>query len=392
MRYRFVVSLLLLAVTAHAKADDVAAPTPVEALVWLEHDFFAQLDTRYGAIQQAYRDHRISDEALRDAFRVFYATDKSFEAHYAAWVARSPRSYAAHLARGIYYKKVGAERRGGEFINQTTSEQIDGMEAAYKVAAMEFSASIALDEKPLLTYLHSIDLAMSSGDKAQARHWLDRAIAIDPDNFIVREKYMGALQTRWLGSVKEMKAFLVECRKAHLSPAHLNALKALEVTDEAWVHQYRDGDLPAAVRAYGKAARLNPSTSCVPCGPISQMADVLTTEKKYSLAAKQYSRVLALNPNDAHALDGRAFAELQVSRPLEAVADFVRAGNLGDAYAQDMLGRMYLLGTSVPVDRDKAIFWLQKAASQGYAPAQELLPIALDKGTTPLPLPGAPKL
>ena len=109
-----------------------------------------------------------------------------------------------------------------------------------------------------------------------------------------------------------MKAFLVECRKAHLSPAHLNALEALEVTDEAWVHKYRDGDLPAAVRANG--------------------------------------------------------------------------------YAQDMLGRMYLMGTSVPADRDKAIFWLQKAASQGYAPARELLPIALDRGTTPLPLPGAPKL
>jgi tetratricopeptide (TPR) repeat protein len=393
MMFRFVISLFaFLVVSAHAKAEEVVSAAQAEALGWLTQDRFVELDARYGAIQQAYRDHKISDEDLRAAFRVFYATDPALEPHYSAWVAQVPRSYVAHLARGIYYKKIGAERRGGAFIDQTTLQQIASMEAAYKVAAQEFAASLALDDKPLLTYLHSIDLDMESGNNVQARQWLDRAIAIDPDNFIVREKYMGALQTRWLGSVEEMKAFLSECRKAHLSSAHLKTLEALEVADEAWVHEYYEGDLKAAARAYGKAAKLDPAASCTPCGPISKMGDVFTSEKKYPRALEQYSRVLALNPNDTHALDGRGFAELQVGWPLEAVADFVHAGNLGDAYAQDTLGRMYLLGTSVPADRDKALYWLQKAARQGFAPAQELLPAALDRSRIPLPLPGGPKL
>jgi tetratricopeptide (TPR) repeat protein len=393
MMHRFVISLLaLLALAAHAKAEEVATPTQAEALGWLMQDRFVELDARYGAIQQAYRDHRISDVELRAAFRVFYATDADLDAHYAAWVAQSPRSYVAHLARGIYYKKVGAERRGVGFIDQITPAQIEGMEAANKVAAQEFTASLALDDKPILTYLHSIDLDMDSGNKTQARQWLDRAIAIDPDDFVVRVKYMGALQTRWLGSVEEMKAFLAECRKANLPAAQIKTLEAIELDDEAWVHQYRDGNLEAAVRDYAKVAKLDPAASCIPCGPISKMADLLMTEKKYSQAIKQFSRVLAFNPNDVHSLDGRGYAELQVGWPLEAVADLVHAGNLGDAYAQDMLGRMYLLGTSVPADRDKALVWLQKAASQGYAPAQELLPAALDRNRTPLPVPGGPKL
>jgi TPR repeat protein len=57
-----------------------------------------------------------------------------------------------------------------------------------------------------------------------------------------------------------------------------------------------------------------------------------------------------------------------------------------------MLGRMYLLGTSVPQDQDKAIFWLKQAAAQGYEPAVRLLPHALDRQAKPLPMPGDARL
>jgi uncharacterized protein len=80
-----------------------------------------------------------------------------------------------------------------------------------------------------------------------------------------------------------------------------------------------------------------------------------------------------------------------LQQPKAALEDLLQAAGQGDAYAQDLLGRMYLLGTSIPQDRDKAIEWLQKAADQGYEPAKELLPLALDKNRTPMPLPGGPR-
>lgn len=391
MMRRLATMLLALLIVAHqAHAQGVATPTEQEALSWLTQGQFDKLDASFGAIQQAYRDRKISDEDLRAAFRVFYSTDAALGKFYTAWVQHSPRSYVAHLARGIYYKKVGAEQRGSDFIDKTSDRQIEYMEAANRMAAAEFSASLALDDKPLLTYMHSIDLDMDSGDKAQARQWLDRSLAFDPTNIIVREKYMLALQTRWLGSVGEMKAFLAECRKAHLSSEHLKLLEALELEDEAWVHQYRDGDLKAAVRSYDKASKLDPASSCAPCGPIRAMADLLMSEKKYAEASKQLSRLLASDPDDVNVLNVRAFAELQLGRPLEAVADYVRAGNLGDMYAQDALGRMYLLGNPVKADRDKAIFWLKKAADQGSGSSQALLALALTDSQRPMPSPGSP--
>ena len=391
-RFYLAIVLFLAGLTLHgAHGAEVNTSARDDTLSLLATHRFAELDLRYGAIQRQYKDGKISDEDLRAAFRVFYATEAALEPHYAAWVRESPKSYVAHLARGIYYKRVAAERRGGKFISETSPEQIAGMEAAYEVAGRELDASLAFDSKPLLTYMHSMDLSGNAGDRAAARRLLDAAVAIDPKNMIVREKYMVYLQTRWGGSVEEMRSFLHECRAAGLSSVQLKDLEEMVVEDEAWVHRYRDGDVDTAVHDYLRAAKLNPKASCEPCGPLVQAGDALFDAKNYAEAIKLYSQVLRHDPTSIHALNNRAYSELQLNQPKAAVADLERAAGMNDAYAQDMLGRMYLVGTSIPQDRDKAIAWLKKAAEQNYEPAKKLLPMALNKDAQPLPIPGSPR-
>ena len=253
LRYAVLVASLLLA--GLPRAAHAAAPVPAEALAWLNADRFNELDRRYAEIQRGYRQGSVSDEELRAAFRVFYATDVGLEPKYRTWAQQWPQSYVAHLARAIYYKKVGQERRGGNFMAETTATQIQGMEAAFEVASEELLKSYSLDDKPLLSYLHAIDISNSLGQADESRRLFDLAVKIDPRNFIVREKYMGTLQTRWGGSVEQMRDFLQECRQAQLSAAHLKALEALVIEDEGWVHQYREGNPEAAVRSFMLAAK-----------------------------------------------------------------------------------------------------------------------------------------
>lgn len=52
----------------------------------------------------------------------------------------------------------------------------------------------------------------------------------------------------------------------------------------------------------------------------------------------------------------------------------------GDAPAQTALGRMYVNGTGVPKDEVEAVSLWSKAASQNYAPAEELLAQAYSCG------------
>lgn len=50
----------------------------------------------------------------------------------------------------------------------------------------------------------------------------------------------------------------------------------------------------------------------------------------------------------------------------------------GHAASQYNLGLMYLHGLGVPADPNRAREWIDKAAAQGYAPAQKMLPILPD--------------
>jgi TPR repeat protein len=373
-------------------ASELIPPESNVATALLSARHFDELDRRYGALQQQYEDHQIPDEDLRAAFRAFYATDPGLAGDYDAWVQHSPKSYVAHLAKGIYYKMVGLERRGGGFMSETSDLQLGGMEAAFVVAERELTASLSLDKKPLLTYLHLIDIYVQMSDGSEARKLIDAADSIDPGNFVVREKYMGSLQTRRGGSIAQMRDFLRECKSAKLSVAHLKQLEALVIEDEAWVHRYQDADVKAAVRDYRKAAAMNPVHNCEPCGPLMQAADTWFDAEKYTEAVKAYSKVLRLDPDSVHALGQRGFSELQLKQAKQALQDLQHAADLNDAYAQVLLAQVYLAGESVPADRDEAIGLLENAAAQGDADAKTLLPIAMNRNVQMLRQPGSPRL
>ena len=69
--------------------------------------------------------------------------------------------------------------------------------------------------------------------------------------------------------------------------------------------------------------------------------------------------------------NGRDYWEYDVQTG-EARFGFPRAES-GDAQGQYHLGRMYLEGTLVPEDRERALYWLRRSAAQGYKHAINLL-------------------
>jgi hypothetical protein len=125
----------------------------------LSDNAFAELDHRYSEIQSAYKKGSITDEELRGAFRAFYSTDPSLEADYNLWAARMPTSYVAHLAQGIYYMKVGEERRGNKVIDETVNTQIAGMQQMFDLATRELRTSFSLDARPVLSYLYMLNIS-----------------------------------------------------------------------------------------------------------------------------------------------------------------------------------------------------------------------------------------
>lgn len=331
---------------------------------------FAELDRYYGAIQAAYAKGSISDERLRLAFRHFYDDSPDLAARYASWVKEMPNSYVAHLASAIYYVRVGEASRGDRFIADTSEAQLDGMGIAFARASAELRTSLPLDKKPLLSVFYELDIGKFEGDATRNRQLLQDSLAIDRRNYIVRQMYLQTLQTAWGGSTQQIEAFLAESRNAGSSARQVRRLSAMVFADEAWVDEFDRKNYKRAAAEYLEAARLSGDDACLLCA-----GNALTKAKEFPAAARVLTQYLARNPESTDALGQRGYVYLALGRASDAVRDYERAADLGDAYSQYTLGTMYLIGEfGLPRDGNKAFDWLHRAAAQGYQPAMKLMP------------------
>jgi hypothetical protein len=198
---------------------------------------YAELDVRMNGFQQAYKMGSLVDLELLREFGAFARTDSRLQADLDAWVQEYPASYAARLARGIYYSRCGLVTRGNRYINRTTAEQIRGMKVYLARAREDLLASLPLDAMPLISYRYLIVIGMEFGERGKNRDWLAKATALNPDSIVIRRPYMVSLETRWGGSLDAMQKFLDESREAGSSPDHLRMLAELIDRERQWLQK-----------------------------------------------------------------------------------------------------------------------------------------------------------
>lgn len=241
---RFVCLVLALALLSAcgqnapaAVSKPPAAPSNSQTSVSLRSEQYQELERRFSGAQTRFESSKISGDDLRAVFRDFYATDPDLAAKLDTWVAQYPKSYVARVARGIYYKKVGFEARGTAYIQDTTQTQIDGMNAAFEKAVADLRASVNMSPKPFLSYFHLLDIGNAVGAKEELRAIYDRASSLDPSSYAIRLKYMNTLQTRWGGSLEDMRSFYAECVRAGLTDAQNVELQGMLAQEQAWLAQ-----------------------------------------------------------------------------------------------------------------------------------------------------------
>jgi len=228
-------------VNAQTSNDPPNSPEEVasnrETLSLLRQKRFEALESKMSGLQHSYEARAISDERLLHEFRAFYDTDPKLDAQYTAWIAAFPDSYAAYLARGIYYRSLGSEARGERFISETSKQQLDLMAMYLEKAMRDYDKSLMLAEKPLISYHAILGAVMLNGGDGLARTMLDESVRIDPTNFVVRYKYFATLQTRWGGSLKQMLDFERDARAAGLSEVQLKYFANMIAIERAWLQK-----------------------------------------------------------------------------------------------------------------------------------------------------------
>jgi hypothetical protein len=149
-KYALLVTLYILTSTAPMTVYGLpAGPSPSDLIALLSDGNYTELDRRLTSVQHAYEAGEIDDVALREVFRGLYVSSPDLKHVFDKWVEALPKSYAAHVARGIYYKKVGQAARGEELASKTSAQQFRDMQEALAVSSSELDKSMPLTRKPL---------------------------------------------------------------------------------------------------------------------------------------------------------------------------------------------------------------------------------------------------
>lgn len=204
---------------------------------------YDELDKELNQMQKDYESGVFNDITLMVIYSVFEDyTDAELAGQYNAWVKAYPKSYAARMARALYYASLAGVARGEKYMKDTTAEEVQGMELYVGHALKDSEAAIALAEKPILSYKKIVELSQMTGDDSRREAAWKAALAIDPENFIVRQIYLNGLQTKWGGSSAQMQAFMEDVKKLNLPSALLSELDDLMTEDKEFV-LYRAEDM-----------------------------------------------------------------------------------------------------------------------------------------------------
>jgi Domain of unknown function (DUF4034) len=357
--------------SAHADSAD-----PVQPLAWLKAGNYATLDEYYSHQQQDYEAGRISDERLYASFRELYEDSLGNERFYDRWVQAYPNSYAALLARGAYLYRMAWAVRGEKYLTQTSAEQIAAMRNWLSRARPDLLASLKLANKPYLSTLYLLNVAMLQGSADERRRWYEQGMAIDPANALIRYRYMFSLRPRWGGSYRQMEDFLARTEAQQVPPARLARLAMLIHADMA-EDAMQAADDEKTFEEWQEVLRLaqvageQPGTEAL----IGYTRAAQDTHRPAD-AKRGLTQLEGRHPEDAWSQARLGWIYIQAHQDEKAWPLLLQAAEQNDAWAQWVVGHSTHDG--VPTlhkapDEQAGLVWIRRSAEQCFPDAVRFL-------------------
>jgi len=218
------VSLALAGAPMRASAEE-----PITEL--LKAEKFTELDERLSTVQKKFEAGTLGEIELRNAFRPFYNLRGVEAEKLRTFAAAASRSYVAHLALGIYFKRRGLDARGETSWRDVPFADRSRMESAFEDALKELKASLPLTPKPYLSAFHLLHVAVYLGQQQEALVLLREGNKMLPDNGLIRGRYATSLTPRWGGSYQQLDRFIAETKSEGAPPSVLLQLDAIREDD-----------------------------------------------------------------------------------------------------------------------------------------------------------------
>jgi hypothetical protein len=380
----FAAASLCAALEPPAIVPTVSSTDNPQPLEWLKSGDYEALEGYYSQKQRAYEAGEITDEELYSSFRKLYESSPGNERFFDGWVQAQPKSYSAVLARGAYLYRMAWAVRGDAYISDTPASQVESMKGFLARARQDLSASLALTKKPYLSALYLLNAAMLNGTPAERRQWFDRGTSIDPNNSMVRLRYMSSLRPRWGGSYPEMQAYLRQCEKQQLPPrllARLNMLIHADLAEDAMAagDNQRILDEWRQVIDLASAGAEEPSTEAL-IGFTRAAQDLnRADETRRGLELLEHR-----SPDDAWSQGRLGWIYVRAHQDEKAWTFLTRAAEQNDPWAQFFLGHSVYDGIATlhkAPDPQAGLAWIRRSAQQCFPDAVKFLAARGEKTT-----------
>ncbi len=208
---------------------------------------FNKLEATLTSYQTAAENNVTQEANVSQAFDAFARADPAFDAPLQEWVKRSPRSYAAHLARAEFLYAEAWNARGAKWASETSAQQFQRMDDYLAAGHKEITATLGINWKVTEAYALLIAEQQVGGSQEDCRKAADAALKEIPASFVIRSQTMFCLEPRWGGSYEQMDQFAAEAQTyVHENP-RLAALKGFADYDRGERMNGSDKYVPAII-------------------------------------------------------------------------------------------------------------------------------------------------
>lgn len=327
---------LIFSVTGWAEPNS-NAEMDEHILVLVKAQNFDKLESIIEKIETDYEKDYLNERPVDLVFDSFYRAREDLERLLSNWVRAKPTSYAAYMARGIYYTKLGWVKRGTRFIDKTTSQQLDGMTYFFQKAMADFEKAKSINAKALHPLCYEIEILMNFSQKDQVRKLYEQALKINPMSLTARWYYITTILPRWGGSTAEIEREVASARAYYKTNPALRVLDG-RVVAELGDQAYFVNDLATAEQRYTAALKFGEHWYYN-----EQRAEVRFHGGKLKESMGDLDIALKLRPNFERALYMQGSNMYKQQEYLKAIPFFSRviANNSYDHETLDLRGDCY---------------------------------------------------
>jgi len=395
--------VLLLLVASVAKSG-VAYASQDDILGMLRNRQFTELEKTLNGCQPGVENNLVEERRVHNAFTAFeleHREDRTVVVALSDWVQRSPQSYAARTARGIYFIDRGKQVQTGRGPTKAQQGQLDVMREWFDRGRVDLIASLDLCPAPLMSHIWLLRLAMRNGPYADVQRYFRNASTYAHKSLELRLAYMRSLEPDWGGTLEDMQKFARESESV-LGPGFAtNTLWGLYWFERVAPKFGRDDYAGAhEILMEGLARHESPRLYCArafarmhldrwPEAMTDLQASLSGMRSGHSYCTSVANHLaktrptspglleildsrIALNPADVDLLRHRGWVYFKRGNSAAALQDLRLAAERGDSWARGMVGTLLRDGAGgMPSNPEAAVDYFRNAAHGGDSYAQQ---------------------